>query len=220
MDERTPESHTIEAPDTIIAAALAVGLAAPAVAEDVKLSIVTGGTGGVYYPLGGGMANVLTKYVPGYAATARVTGGSVDNLKLIGSGQSEVGFSMADAALDALNGEMLTSLFMTITNANFDGDAIERQIRPCAMRQVNPGPGANEILTVLDLRLNEDGSLAATPKMVRQSGITDENERYKQRVIDLGIAAFKGCSPLKLPPEYYSTPSGGWNAIRFNWKLQ
>ncbi len=82
------------------------------------------------------------------------------------------------------------------------------------------GPGANEILTVLDLRLNEDGSLAATPKMVRQSGITDENERYKQRVIDLGIAAFKGCSPLKLPPEYYSTPSGGWNAIRFNWKLQ
>jgi TRAP transporter TAXI family solute receptor len=38
-------------------------------------------------------------------ATAEVTGGSVDNLKLIGAGKSELGFTMADAALDALNGE-------------------------------------------------------------------------------------------------------------------
>lgn len=98
--------------------------------------------------------------------------------------------------------------------------AIARQIQPCADRQVNPGPGANEIVTTLNLRLNEDGTLAATPRMVRQSGVTDENERYKQRVVDLGVAAFKGCSPLKLPPEYYSTPSGGWNNINFQWKLQ
>ena len=56
-----------------------------ALAQQLNIAIATGGTGGVYYPLGGGMANVLTKYVPGAAATARVTGGSVDNLKLIGS---------------------------------------------------------------------------------------------------------------------------------------
>ncbi|AIT07544.1 TolA protein [Sphingomonas taxi] len=98
--------------------------------------------------------------------------------------------------------------------------AIARQIQPCADRQVNPGPGANEIVTTLNLRLNEDGTLAATPRMVRQSGVTDENERYKQRVVDLGVAAFKGCAPLKLPAEYYSTPSGGWNNINFQWKLQ
>jgi outer membrane biosynthesis protein TonB len=98
--------------------------------------------------------------------------------------------------------------------------AIARQIQPCADRQVNPGPGANEIVTTLNLRLNEDGTLAANPRMVRQSGVTDENERYKQRVVDLGVAAFKGCSPLKLPAEYYSTPSGGWNNINFQWKLQ
>jgi uncharacterized protein len=73
--------------------------------QQVNIAIATGGTGGVYYPLGGGMANVLTKYVPGFAATARVTGGSVDNLKLIGSKQSEVALVMVDAALDALKGE-------------------------------------------------------------------------------------------------------------------
>ncbi|MFO1296451.1 MAG: TAXI family TRAP transporter solute-binding subunit [Rubrivivax sp.] len=66
-----------------------------------NLSIATGGTGGVYYPMGGGVAAVLSKFVPGMQATAEVTGGSVDNLKLVGSGKPYIGFSMADAALDA-----------------------------------------------------------------------------------------------------------------------
>jgi hypothetical protein len=69
-------------------AAVAVGVAIAGAAgaqEKINLSIATGGTGGVYYPLGGGMAAVLSKFVPGMQATAEVTGGSVDNLKLIGS---------------------------------------------------------------------------------------------------------------------------------------
>ena len=88
--------------------ASAAALALPgraALAQATTISIGTGGTGGVYYPLGGAIANVLTKNLPGMQATAEVTGGSVDNLKLIASGQSEIGFSMADAALDALNGQ-------------------------------------------------------------------------------------------------------------------
>jgi TRAP transporter TAXI family solute receptor len=72
--------------------------------QQSKISITTGGTGGVYYPLGGGMANILSKYLPGMQATAEVTGGSVDNLKLLGAGKSEVGFSMVDASWDAYNG--------------------------------------------------------------------------------------------------------------------
>lgn len=98
--------------------------------------------------------------------------------------------------------------------------AIARQIQPCADRQVNPGPGANEIVTLLNLRLNVDGTLAATPSVVRQSGTTDQNRRYARRVIDLGVAAFKGCSPLRLPAEFYSTPNGGWNNINYNWQLR
>ena len=71
----------------ILKAALVVAgatLAATAFAQQARnLSIVTGGTGGVYYPLGGGLGNMLAKYVPGWQATAEVTGGSVDNLKLM-----------------------------------------------------------------------------------------------------------------------------------------
>ncbi len=129
--------------------------------------------------------------------------------------------------LEGLTSEPSTSTSTAPRAAKIDAramagivQAIARQIQPCADRQVNPGPGANEIVTTLNLRLNEDGTLASTPRMVRQSGVTDENDRYKQRVVDLGVAAFKGCSPLKLPAEYYSTPSGGWNNLNFQWKLK
>jgi TRAP transporter TAXI family solute receptor len=80
-------------------------LAFAALAGAQNISIATGGTGGVYYPMGGGLAAVLSKYVPGMQATAEVTGGSVDNLKLIGTDKPYIGFTMADAGLDALKGE-------------------------------------------------------------------------------------------------------------------
>src|ERR1700674_1003203 len=86
------------------AVALAAVLATGAIAQRA-ISIATGGTGGVYYPLGGGLANLLSETLPGVQANAEVTGGSVDNLKLINSGGAELAFSMADAALDAANGQ-------------------------------------------------------------------------------------------------------------------
>src|SRR5687767_15770780 len=81
------------------AGALALG------AQAQNLSIATGGTGGVYYPLGGGMAAVLSKYVPGMQATAEVTGGSVANMQLIGTGKPYIALTQADAAIDALKGQ-------------------------------------------------------------------------------------------------------------------
>jgi uncharacterized protein len=95
-----------------LGAALTAGLAALGLAGTEaraqaggQLSIVTGGTGGVYYPLGGGLANILTKTLPNTQATAEVTGGSVDNLKAIGAGKADVAFSMVDAGMDALQGQ-------------------------------------------------------------------------------------------------------------------
>jgi TRAP transporter TAXI family solute receptor len=87
----------------LAAAALTAAFAVGA-QQGTRISITTGGTGGVYYPLGGGMANILSKYVPGLSATAEVTGGSVDNLKLLNTGKSEVAFTMVDAAWDASKG--------------------------------------------------------------------------------------------------------------------
>jgi TRAP transporter TAXI family solute receptor len=86
-----------------IAAGLAV-LATAAFAQAKQLTIATGGTGGVYYPLAGGFGAILGKEAPGLTATAEVTGGSVDNMKLIGAKKADIAFTQVDTAVDALRG--------------------------------------------------------------------------------------------------------------------
>jgi len=87
---------------TLLAAVAGIALAAtPALAQQKRLSIATGGTGGVYYPMGGAIASVLTKNIPGVEATAEVTSASVDNMRLIGAGKADIAFSLADTAWDA-----------------------------------------------------------------------------------------------------------------------
>jgi TRAP transporter TAXI family solute receptor len=67
-----------------------------------RLSIATGGTGGVFYPYGGGIAKVITDSLPNVEATAEVTAASIDNLKFIKQGTSDLAFTMSDAAQDAV----------------------------------------------------------------------------------------------------------------------
>ncbi len=69
----------------------------------VRLSIATGGTGGVYYPYGGGIAKVISDHVDGVEATAEVTAGTVDNLKFIANRSADLAFGLADSIDDAAN---------------------------------------------------------------------------------------------------------------------
>ncbi|MGH7476705.1 MAG: TAXI family TRAP transporter solute-binding subunit [Longimicrobiales bacterium] len=69
-----------------------------------RLSVATGGTGGVYYPYGGAIAAVITRHVRNVEATAEVTGGSIDNLKFIAQDQADLGFTLADTLADAYAG--------------------------------------------------------------------------------------------------------------------
>jgi uncharacterized protein len=87
-----------------LGAALVIGSAGVQAQQAKQLAIATGGTGGVYYPLGGGFGNIIGKELPGVVATAQVTGGSVANLQLIGSGKADLCFTQVDAAWDAVNG--------------------------------------------------------------------------------------------------------------------
>ena len=69
-----------------------------------RLSIATGGTGGVYYPYGGGIAKVISDHIEGVEATAEVTAGTVDNLKFIANQSADLGFALADSLDDAYHG--------------------------------------------------------------------------------------------------------------------
>jgi len=62
-------------------------------AQRLSFSIVTGGTGGVWYPLGGAIGGVVSKYVPNTDATAEVTTAAIDNLKLLTAGKAGMAFA-------------------------------------------------------------------------------------------------------------------------------
>jgi len=78
--------------------------AAPAADKKVFVNIATGGTAGVYYPLGGAMAEIFNKNIPGMNASAQSTGASVANINLIKDGKVEVALVQNDIAYYAATG--------------------------------------------------------------------------------------------------------------------
>lgn len=73
-------------------------------AQVTRLSIGTASVGGVFFPLGTGMAKVITKYVPGVDASAESTAGSAQNVRLVGAKKTDLGLAMSDIAYDAFHG--------------------------------------------------------------------------------------------------------------------
>lgn len=71
--------------------------------ERKRVSVATGGMGGVFFVMGGGVASLITKY-GGAEAAAEVTAASVDNCKLIAAKKADIGFVMGDTGYDAFKG--------------------------------------------------------------------------------------------------------------------
>ncbi len=69
-----------------------------------RLSVATGGTGGVYFVYGGALADQITQNIEGVEATAESTSASVDNMLLIADESSDIAFTLADTAADAVEG--------------------------------------------------------------------------------------------------------------------
>jgi len=88
--------------------------------------------------------------------------------------------------------------------------AIKRQVQPCYDLGALAGTPAMEIVTVLQMRFNRDGSISGTPQLVEQQGVTDANRSYARQMVDVSRRAVLRCAPLKLPAELYA---GGWENI-------
>lgn len=170
-----------------------LGLSFGALAQNI--SIATGGTGGVYYPMGGGMAAVLSKHVPGMQATAEVTGGSVDNLKLIGSGKPYIGFTMTDAGQDAYRGEdkfkgnkvPLRTLMVLYPNrmhvVSIEGRGIARMADLKGKRVSTGSPGS--ATEVMAFRVIEAAGLDKDRDMKRERlGVAESVNAIKDNKID------------------------------------
>ena len=70
-----------------------------------RLFIATGNTTGVFYQIGGGYADLITRYLPGYEAHAESSGASGENIKRVATGDFDIGFSNGDTAADAVAGK-------------------------------------------------------------------------------------------------------------------
>jgi TRAP transporter TAXI family solute receptor len=162
--------------------------------KTVRLSIATGGTGGVYYPLGGGMANVISKYIPYTEATAEVTTASVDNCRLVGAGKAELALIMADTGWDAYQGKAqfketipLRTVAVLYPNnmhiVTMEGKGIEKVTDLKGKRVSTGAPGSGT--EVMALRVIEAYGLDPTKDMTRDKlGVSESAGALKDRKID------------------------------------
>ena len=123
-------------------AATMMAAALPASAQ--QLSIATGGTGGVYYPIGGGFAEMINNHIDGAQATAEVTGASVENMGLIMRGDADLALVLADTAYQAYTG-----------TGDFDGRQIENTRAPASVY-----PNAVQLVTLAESDIQSIADLA------------------------------------------------------------
>ena len=120
------------------------------------LSIATGGTGGVYYPIGGGFAEVIGRHLDGYSAVAEVTGASVENMALIHRGDANMALVLADTAYQAYHGQgqfegrrqvsntrALASIYPNVIQIVLPGDSDVQSLQDLKGKRVSVGaPGS------------------------------------------------------------------------------
>jgi TRAP transporter TAXI family solute receptor len=174
----------------LIALAASVWTPVALSAPTVRLSIVTGGTGGVYFPLGGGLAQLISRHIPGVQATAEVTPASVDNMRLIGAKRADVAFTLADTAFDAYKGL-----------AAFQGNAIPIRTLTPIYNNFNhlvtiDGSGINTIADVRGKRVSVgspgSGTEVTALRILEAAGINPDRDIRKERLgVDQSADAIK-----------------------------
>ena len=163
-------------------------------ADSRRLSIATGGTGGVYFVYGGGLAKQISSSLEGYEATAEVTSASVDNMNLIADEKTAIAFTLADTASDAVQGRgsfkeqvpaqalarLYTNYTQVVTTA---GTGIER-IEDLKGKRVSVG-SPNSGTEVIALRILEAAGLDPQADLRRQQlGVAESVQAVKDGTLD------------------------------------
>jgi len=159
-----------------------------------RLSIATGGSGGVYQVYGGGLADVLTEELPDSPTTAETTSASVDNLLLVANGDSDIAFTLADTALDAVRGRdvferklplrALGTIYLTytqvVTKTDSGIDTIE-DMKGKTISLGSPGSGAE----IMGIRLLEAAGLDPDEDIHRRGlGVGESAQAIRDGSID------------------------------------
>jgi TRAP transporter TAXI family solute receptor len=161
------------------------------------ISIGTGGTGGVYYPYGGGLAEIWSKHVPGVRAVAEVTGASVENVRLAHRGETVIGEVMGDVAYQAYHGEgqftddpqkilALAVMYPNVLQVVTLGGSVVHSIPDLVGQTVSIGAPGSGTAFMSDLVLGELG-LSEGHFSVRRLSFVENANALRDRVIKVGI---------------------------------
>ncbi|MFG2074550.1 TAXI family TRAP transporter solute-binding subunit [Nonomuraea maritima] len=144
-----------------------------------RLSIATGGTTGVYYVYGGGLAKQLSSNIANTQATASVTSASVENIKLLASGKADIAFSQSDTAADAINGKDTFTSKQPIK-------AIARIYDNYAHVVVAPGVDAGTVAELKGKRVSlgpaNSGTQVVARRMLEAAGLNPDTDITKQQL--------------------------------------
>ena len=91
-------------PATVLAAALTIACGGGGSSSQTFVTILTGNTSGIYYPLGVGLSQLVRTAVPEANVAVQATAASAENLQLLQAGRGEVGFTLGDVLADAWEG--------------------------------------------------------------------------------------------------------------------
>jgi uncharacterized protein len=179
---------------------LSVMVAGPCAAKTEFVSIGTGGTGGVYYPYGGGVAEIWNKHVDGVKAVAEVTGASVENTRLCHKGETLFGAIMSDVAYQAYHGvgnfegepQKIMGMFSMYPNV-FHLVALKKEgmdnVDQIKGKKVSVGAPASGTEFMAQLVLEEALGLPYSSYNVFRLSFTETANALKDGTIDVGIWA-------------------------------
>lgn len=162
------------------------------------MSIATGSTSGLYYPLGGGLASLWSRTLDGVNMKAETTAGSVTNLIQVAKGESEVGFTQGDALADALAGAgrfpeplplvALGKLYPNVVHLVAVRGGGIASVQDLRGRRVSVGaPGSGNAVTAWNV-LRAVG-LSEDDFAVRQLDYTQTSNGLKDGTLDAGFIA-------------------------------
>jgi TRAP transporter TAXI family solute receptor len=211
---------------TLLAAATALAVTTAAQAAPVFINILTGGTSGVYYPIGVALSQIYSDGIPGSKTSVQATKASVENLNLLQAGRGELAFALGDSVADAKNGVEDAGFKAPLTKLRAIGGAYPNYIQIVASKESGIKTLADLKGKTISVGAPKSGTELNARAIFKAAGLTYEDmgkvqylpfaesvELIKNRQLDatlqssgLGMAAIRDLSSV-MPLNYVSIPT-------------
>ncbi|VVM49240.1 TAXI family TRAP transporter solute-binding subunit [Pseudomonas fluorescens] len=208
----------------LAAATLAISTAAQA--APVFINILTGGTSGVYYPIGVGLSQIYSDGIPGSKTSVQATKASVENLNLLQAGRGELALALGDSVADARNGVEDAGFKAPLTKLRAIGGAYPNYIQIVASKESGIKTLADLKGKTISVGAPKSGTELNARAIFKAAGLTYEDmgkvqylpfaesvELIKNRQLDatlqssgLGMAAIRDLSSV-MPLNYIAIPT-------------